>query len=77
MRKLKLYALMITTALLALVAVVWSFLKLFVFSLGPCGFIWPEGYALLLTLIAPVAALFIALKVFRYCFHQLPFSSLR
>src|ERR1051325_2104148 len=81
MRKFKLYALMITTALLALAAVVGSALASLMMFVGVCGVAvfsspsWP--LQLFIVLAVPAAFVFVAVKVWRYCLRQLPFASLR
>jgi hypothetical protein len=81
MRKLKLYALMITTALLAGLAVVWGVLTFLVLIIGDCGVTvfdspdWP--LQLFIVSAVPSALVFVAVIVWRYCARRLPFSSLR
>ena len=81
MRKIKLYALMITTALLALLAVVWGALSLLVMIVGFCGrnvFSSPKWpLYLFIVLAVPSVFVFVAVKVWRYCSRQLPFASLK
>jgi hypothetical protein len=81
MRKLALYALMISTALIALAVVLFCTLGLLMMMVGDCGVTmfdfpnWP--LQLLIILAIPIMFVFVAVKVWRYCARQLPFRSLR
>ena len=78
MRKLKLYALMFTTAAFALLAVAWGAFAFLMLVIGDCGVTvfdrpdWPRQLALVL--LVPAVAVFIALQVFRYCLRDLSVS---
>ena len=81
MRKVQLYALMVTTAVLALLAVVWGALTFLVLVIGDCGVTvfdspgWP--LQLFIVFAVPAVLVFAAVKAWRYSSRQLQFSSLR
>jgi len=78
MRRIKLYALMITSIVLMLVVVAWYGL-LFLFLIIWPGLLFKGHYwslDLSIALAVPAILIFGAIKVFHYCSRQLPFSAL-
>ena len=77
MRKVMLYALMVTTTLLALAAVLFGALILLMTDVGDVAVIPPDfPYWLFVSVVIAVPALlvFLTVKVWRYCLRRLPFS---
>jgi hypothetical protein len=81
LRKVTLYALMVTTAVAALAVVLWSAAGFLMMVVGDCG-VTAFDFAdrplqLSFVLAVPAVFVFVAVKVWRYCSRRLPFSSLR
>jgi hypothetical protein len=74
MRKLKLYALMLASAVFALLAVVWGAFAFLAMVIGDCGVNvfdspdWPQQLSI--AVAVPAVALFVAVEVFRYCLRD-------